>query len=667
MTVVGATAESTDAEPTEVTHAGAPEPVDVSETTPTRTHGWWSLVAGAAGYLVLSVALWWNVWSTHPTSTTTCGCGDSSLFTWFFEWPAYAMAHGLNPLYSTYLFHPGGINLLSNTAEVGLGIVLAPVTWVFGPIATLNVVLTLSPFLSALAMYVLLRRWVSWSPAAFVGGLLYGFSPFIMVSLDDAHLMLSMAPVPPLVVLCLDELFIRQRWRPWLTGLAIGVLALAQLLVGTESLVLLVIMAAVGSILVLLWGLAHWPVLVARAPYALRGIAAAVISSVVLLAYPAWFALAGPAHLSGDVWGSNGLLSYGGSTMGLFVHPMVPSAHITALTHQLGGYQGPTLSQQYLGYGLVGVLAVGLVLWHRDVRLWLFGALGVLAAFWSLGLSFHGWTLWRLVVRAPLMENVIPSRFVLAVYLCAAVMLGIICDRTYRAVAAGPGRTTSGGMGSAVAGAVTSMLVAAIALVPIISYFSGEMPLKTTPVESPQWFRTVAPHLPEDQVLLVFPFAFRQSNMTWQALNHMRYAMVGGGGPNSILARAGKERAGQSYLANISLAGGRQEIVPEEVTAVRGALDGWGVTGVVIPDPRHLPEYEQVFAVRSIVVLITAATGHAPEYVAGSWVWSSPHRTGTVAPFSTAQLDRCSQGPANDTVASIQASAACILTPSPAP
>ncbi|MEI7859529.1 MAG: hypothetical protein WCI26_06820, partial [Acidimicrobiales bacterium] len=435
MTVVGATAESTDAEPTEVTHGGTAEPGDVSKTTPPRTHRWWSLVAGAAGYLVLSVALWWNVWSTHPTSTTTCGCGDTSLFTWFFEWPAYAMAHGLNPLYSTFLFHPGGINLLSNTAEVGLGIVLAPVTWVFGPIATLNVVLTLSPFLSALAMYVLLRRWVSWSPAAFVGGLLYGFSPFIMVSLNDAHLMLSMAPVPPLIVLCLDELFIRQRWRPWLTGLAIGALALAQLLVGTESLVLLVIMAAVGSVVVVLWGLAHRQVLVARAPYALRGIVAAVISSVVLLAYPAWFALAGPAHLSGDVWGSNGLLSYGGSTMGLFVHPMVPSAHITALTHQLGGYQGPTLSQQYLGYGLVGVVAVGLVLWHRDVRLWLFGALGVLAAFLSLGLSFHGWTPWRLFVRAPLMENVIPSRFVLVVYLCAGVMLGIICDHTYRAVA----------------------------------------------------------------------------------------------------------------------------------------------------------------------------------------------------------------------------------------
>jgi hypothetical protein len=138
------------------------------------------LIAGGV-YLVLAVLLWWNVWTSHPTSTTTCGCGDSSLFTWFLAWPAYAISHGLNPLYSTAMFHPAGVNLLSNTAEVGFGIVLAPVTWLFGPIATLNVALTLSPALSALAMFVLLRRWVSWSPAAFAGGLLYGFSPFVLI------------------------------------------------------------------------------------------------------------------------------------------------------------------------------------------------------------------------------------------------------------------------------------------------------------------------------------------------------------------------------------------------------------------------------------------------------------------------------------------------------
>ena len=164
-----------------------------------------TLLAGIS-YLFLSIAVWWGIWSTHPTSTTTCGCGDSSLFTWFLAWTAHALAHGLNPVFSTDLFHPSGVNLLANTSVVALGVVLAPVTWAFGPVATLNVALTLSPALSAMALFVLVRRWVAWQPAAFFAGLLYGFSPFLIVLLTDAHLMIGFMPIPPLIVICLDEL-----------------------------------------------------------------------------------------------------------------------------------------------------------------------------------------------------------------------------------------------------------------------------------------------------------------------------------------------------------------------------------------------------------------------------------------------------------------------------
>ena len=92
------------------------------------------------------------------------------------------------------------MNLLANTAEVGLGVPLAPVTWLFGPIASSTWRSPAQPPpLPALAMFVLLQRWVSWSPAAFLGGLLYGFSPFVLTALTDGHLMLGFAAVPPLM------------------------------------------------------------------------------------------------------------------------------------------------------------------------------------------------------------------------------------------------------------------------------------------------------------------------------------------------------------------------------------------------------------------------------------------------------------------------------------
>ena len=460
-----------DAEPTD-----GPDP----EAPTAGCRGWRSLLAGAVAYLALSVGVWWNIWSTHPTSTTTCGCGDTSLFTWFLEWPAFAISHGLNPLYSTYMFHPTGVNLLSNTAEVGIGIVLAPVTWLFGPVATLNVALTLSPFLSALAAYVLVRRWVSWSPAAFVAGLLYGFSPFVLGSLNDAHLMLGMAPVLPLIVLCLDEMVVRQRWRPVTVGLSLGLLATVQFFIGTEVLLIAAAAAAVGLVVVFAAGLTARDRLRARLPYALRCVVWAVASSLVLLAYPAWFALAGPAHLSGSVWGRGSILNLGGSVTRSFVTGTPPSPRVDTLAHLFGGYQGPYLSTQYMGWGLVAVLVLGLVVWHRDRRLWLFGGVGVVALLLSFGSSTH-WTLWRLVDRLPQAGNIIPFRFVIVVYLCAAVMLGIVSDHVYVTVRGDTGDGPEavrrpGARARSATAAVVALVVAAAALVPVASYLSDQPP-----------------------------------------------------------------------------------------------------------------------------------------------------------------------------------------------
>jgi hypothetical protein len=626
-----------------------------------------TLLVAAAGYLVLGLLLWWNIWSSHPTSTTTCGCGDSSLFTWFLAWPAYALSHGLNPLYSTALFHPTGINLLSNTAEVGIGIVLAPVTWLFGPVATLNVALTLSPALSALAMFALLRRWTSWAPAAFIGGFLYGFSPFILISLTDAHLMLGMAPILPMLVGCLDELLVRQRRPPVVTGGVLGLLVAVQFFIGSELLVLLLMAAAIGVALMVIYALLHRDVLRRKVHYAVVATAAAALTAAVLLAYPVWFALAGPGHLAGPVWGPDSLISYGGTNLKDYLLPSAPSAAFAALGHRLGGYQAPTLSGQYLGIGLLAVLALGLIVWRRDRRLWLFLTVGAISVPLSFGLQFHDWTLWRLFVRLPLMDNIIPSRFLIITYLAGAVLLGLIIDHTYVSVDHWRGLhrfiKPVSGSGRRTVGALAGVVLAAAALAPIAWYYSSGVPLTTQPVVLPAWFRTVAPHLRGRQVILAFPVPFDllQSAMTWQAVDDMSYDMVGGGGPDSLASRAGKELVGQTYIGNLSASGGTQTISPGEIAAVREALNGWGVTMVVAPDPAPLPLYERLHEVRTTALLVTAATGEKPIRQAGAWVWTGVDHAGPPVLASVAWSTSCNVGPADGTVASIDRSTACVL------
>ncbi|MGO8871037.1 MAG: hypothetical protein ACLQPH_06465 [Acidimicrobiales bacterium] len=626
----------------------APEAAgDSVRTTPHRGR---TLLLAAAGYLLVSLFVWWNVWSGHPTSSTTCGCGDSALFLWFLEWPAHALAHGLNPFYSNAMSYPGGVNLLDNTSELAVGVVLAPVTWAFGPVATLNVAVTLAPVLSALSMFALLRRWVSWAPAAFVGGLLYGFSPFVMVSLTDAHLMIGMAPVPPLVVLCLDELLVRQRRRPVVTGVALGLLVVVQFFVGTELLVIMGMCAALGVMATLVYSAFRPEVLPRRAPYALRGLGAAAVTVGLLLAYPVWFVLAGPAHTSGPVW-PDLYLGYEGTLLKPYVFPAGVSASFTRFALRVGGYQGPTLSGQYVGWGVVAVVVGGTAVWRRDRRLWLFGALAAVSVVLSLGARPHYWLPWSAVAGLPQFQNIIPSRFLAVIYLALGVMVGLVVDHAYAAVRGGrqeaPSRpharrpTSTAGRGRRWLAAAAATAVAAVAVVPVAAYLAESTPATVQPVVLPTWFRTVAPRLEGHQVLLVYPLPNQviESAMAWQAVDGMDFTMVGGGGPGAVLQRAGKERAGLAVIGTSSFSFSRQTFAAGDEITVRDALDGWGVTMVVIPDEPGLATYDRVTSVPYAVALMTAATGQAPVRQQGAWVWTGLTHAGapvhpTVEAFS---------------------------------
>ena len=68
---------------------------------------------------------------------------------WFLGWPAFAIVHGHNPLFTTWLNYPSGMNLMENTSMPLLGIVFAPVTWLAGPIVTYSLVLRLGMVTSA--------------------------------------------------------------------------------------------------------------------------------------------------------------------------------------------------------------------------------------------------------------------------------------------------------------------------------------------------------------------------------------------------------------------------------------------------------------------------------------------------------------------------------------
>jgi hypothetical protein len=379
-----------------------------------------TLAVGGTLYLALGFLLWVHAWVEGATTHTLCGCGDPALFLWFFQWPATALAHGQNPFFSSALFHPGGINLLAQTSVTGLSLPLVPVTWIWGPVASLNVASTIAPALTAFTAFVVIRRWVTWTPAAFLGGLLYGFSPFVLSSLEFAHLMTAALMVLPLILAALDEILIRQRHGALRGGLLLALLVFAQFFLSSELLAIVAVVVVVCVVVLVAAALVTDPGGVrARFPHAATGLAVGLGLGVVLLAWPVWFALRGPASLSGLVWPNVGVI--GGFIPSSFVTTVYPPRSNVFL--RLGGYEGaPLASSAFLGWSFLAVMVAGLVAFWRDRRLWFFGFVLVVCAAFSLGERHGQWEPAWIFTRIPVVENVIEQRFMAVGFLAAAVI-----------------------------------------------------------------------------------------------------------------------------------------------------------------------------------------------------------------------------------------------------
>jgi len=181
-------------------------------------------------YTVLAVAMFSSTW-VHPTNWWVGVSGDAQQFMWFLGWPPFAITHGLNPIFSNYGDYPGGVNLMWNASELLPGVVLGPLTQAGGVVLSYNVLMTAAVALSAWTAYLLIRRYVSSQLAAAVGGLLYGFSPFMTAhSLGHPHV--TVAFMPPVLLLLLDEIVRVQRRRPLVSSLLLGLAAAAQLIIG---------------------------------------------------------------------------------------------------------------------------------------------------------------------------------------------------------------------------------------------------------------------------------------------------------------------------------------------------------------------------------------------------------------------------------------------------
>lgn len=483
------------------------------------------LVSLALSFAYLGRGLW-----TAPTASWRGNPGDPEQFMWFLRWIPFAIGHGHNPFLTDHALYPDGANMMWNTSVILPAVLISPVTVTAGPIAAYQVLMVLAPVGNALAALALFRRWTCSYVSAGVGALVFAFCPLVTIH-SSGHLHLVLLGFLPLIFLFLDEIVIRQRRTPWISGTLLGFLVSCQLLTSEELLATAALMAA-ATLVVL--GLLYRGEIRQRWPYVRRAAGPAVGIAAALSAYPLWLQLRGPRRAPGAHSASVYV-----TDLANFVQPVLTAFGTDSGHNQDLPYTGNASEWTgYLGLPLIVVVVV-VCLWRwRRAPVPACAVLLVVFAVASLGpflhVNGHDTRIpmpWAPFTRVPLMDNLLPSRLSVAVSFFAAILLAVFVDELLVVRR----RTVQ------VVGAALVMLVA-LSLVPAGTHI--------TRFRSPAFFTgdAVREVIPAGSVTLVVPYVYgpqSEQAMLWQAQADLRYRMVDGWlivpgahfGTNHIIAR----------------------------------------------------------------------------------------------------------------------------------
>jgi hypothetical protein len=393
-------------------------------------------IAVVIGYTIVAALLYHTPLVGHANSLAAgLGLPDNDAYVWMLAWPEHAIANGLGLFHTNMVFVPEGYNLARATPMFTLGVILAPLTALAGPLVTYNLVMLAMPALNGAAAYALCRRLGARPPAAALGGFVYATSGLVSFSELGAPSTGFGAFVPLAALFTIDLL--DDRRRRWRTSVWLGLTLLAQLYTSAEMLTTVILFGLLA--LVLTWALDRQrrPALRAALPkLALAAVIAAVGSIPYLLAF-AFDGGGALSHADPDHY-PNDLLAF-----------VIPSslqragrAYFSSLAATFPGES----DEAYIGIGLLVVTVWSLAeRWRAQAGVRVLGVMLAVIGICSLGthLTIAGHTTiplpWALVRHLPLLRYAIPSRLSLYLALGAGVALALWLSRKSAALRWGPG------------------------------------------------------------------------------------------------------------------------------------------------------------------------------------------------------------------------------------
>jgi hypothetical protein len=563
-----------------------------------RSRGVAHAAVGAA-YLLLAVLLCLNAW--RAPSTTYIGQGpDPIQQMWGIAWVPYAISHALDPLYTHFLNQPTGTDILWSTPTAVVVTLLWPVTALFGVTVTYNLVMTLSLAVASFFAFLAIRRWVPGSiVAAAVGGLLYGFSPYMTGQLIGHYNLVLSGVTPPLALMLVDEILVRQRRRPRTLGLLAALLAFVQFFIAQEILLTEVIVALILAVVL---AITHRDAVRAHLTFIARSFAWAVPPAAVLLVYPTWLQFFGPDHVvaSGAIHGTDIYVTDPTNFVVPTVAQLIAPQAATSISSHFSGNASEW--DAYLGIPLILLLVVATVRFWRVPPIRTAGILALVLAVLSLGphINVQGHALlalplpWWIPAHLPVLDDILPNRLMLYVDLAAAIIVAFTL-RLLWLMRSSP---------------LLNVAVAVAFLLPLVP----TIPTPTTQITTPVAFASTVPSAiaPGATVLFEpFPSNEHPQPMAWQVSSHFAFRMVGGYiiGPYAPGALALQELAHSlsATTSEVTLSGGDR-------IALVGGLRSLGVQDVVVANG----------ASPGVTSLFTQLFNAPPARDGGFLIWQVP-------------------------------------------
>lgn len=385
-------------------------------------------LAAIGCYLMVALLVGARLWRDPDGRASQANPNDQALFEWMFAHAARSITHLENPLLSTRMSTPLGLNTMANTSVFGLSIPLTPVTLLWGPSVSYLVVLTLALAGTATAWYFVLSRYVTPSRvAAFAGAGFCGFAPGI-VSQSTGHLQIATQFLVPLIIWGVFRL--RETTRPLRDGLILGVLIAYQIFIGEEVLFIVAWVCAVC--------LAGY--LLMRRAEAIRawrgfttGLGVAGLVTLLLTAYPLYHQFFGPQHYRTVP----GLQKHGADVLGYVSYSPLSFGGDPSAPLELA--RNPSELNAFFGWPLL-LMVVAMVWWlRRHLAVRLAAIVAVIFGLFSLG---HDILIggeytgvpgpWWPFAQLPIFDAVVTSRLAIVVAAAIGVIIAVAVQELVR-------------------------------------------------------------------------------------------------------------------------------------------------------------------------------------------------------------------------------------------